>query len=150
MCRYAVRPRLLSAGASLSVSLCPRVCVWICVDPYDVLGSGAMADPCWLACALGVIWCVVCAWVAVVVLVGASVCECLRLVTRERERACLCLCASFSLFVCVCVWICVDVYGVLGSGAMADPCWLACALGMIWCVLCAWVAAVVLAVGLRL
>eukprot|EP01046_Picozoa_sp_COSAG06_P130984 COSAG06_NODE_80563_length_104_cov_1902.600000_1_plen_34_part_11 len=32
---------------------------------------------------------------------------------------------------------------------MADPCWLACALGVIWCVLCAWGAAVVLAVGLR-
>eukprot|EP01046_Picozoa_sp_COSAG06_P105416 COSAG06_NODE_51651_length_310_cov_3.876777_1_plen_69_part_01 len=49
------------SNISLSVSLCPRVCVWTCVDPYDVLGSGAMADPCWLACALGVIWCVLCA-----------------------------------------------------------------------------------------
>ena len=43
----------------------------------------------------------------------------------------------------------MDVYGVLGSGAMADPCWLACALGVIWCVVCAWVAAAVLAVDLR-
>eukprot|EP01046_Picozoa_sp_COSAG06_P125202 COSAG06_NODE_73487_length_157_cov_22.775862_1_plen_42_part_01 len=42
----------------------------------------------------------------------------------------------------------MDAYDVLGSGAMADPCWLACALGAIWCVLCAWVAAVVLVVGL--
>ena len=73
---------------------------------------------------------------------------------RAREgRVCLCLCSplslfSFSLCLRVCVWICVDVYGVLGSGAMADPCWLACALGVIWCVLCAWVAAVVLVVGL--
>eukprot|EP01046_Picozoa_sp_COSAG06_P125481 COSAG06_NODE_73803_length_152_cov_13.245283_1_plen_35_part_10 len=32
---------------------------------------------------------------------------------------------------------------------MADPCWFACALGVIWCVLCACVAAVVLLVGLR-
>eukprot|EP01046_Picozoa_sp_COSAG06_P037606 COSAG06_NODE_4263_length_4421_cov_38.991208_2_plen_68_part_00 len=63
----------------------------------------------------------------------------------------LCLC-SLALCVClrVCVWICVDVYDVLGSGAMADPCWLVCTLGVIWCVLCAWVAAVVvLVMGLR-
>eukprot|EP01046_Picozoa_sp_COSAG06_P111316 COSAG06_NODE_57900_length_278_cov_69.530726_2_plen_40_part_01 len=39
---------------------------------------------------------------------------------------CLCLCSFLSLSVsaCVCVWICVDAYGVLGSAAMADPCWL--------------------------
>eukprot|EP01046_Picozoa_sp_COSAG06_P010045 COSAG06_NODE_541_length_14471_cov_35.139229_1_plen_85_part_00 len=57
----------------------------------------------------------------------------------------LCVCA------CVCVSICVDVYGVLGSGAMADPCWPACALGVmiLWCVLCALLAPVVLVVGLR-
>ena len=54
---------------SLCVCVCLRVCVWICVDAYDVLGSGAMADPCWLACPLGVIWCVLCALVATVVLV---------------------------------------------------------------------------------
>eukprot|EP01046_Picozoa_sp_COSAG06_P051352 COSAG06_NODE_8357_length_2191_cov_36.212888_3_plen_100_part_00 len=53
----------------LSLSLCLRVCMWICVGAYDELGSGAMADPCLLACALGVIWCVLCAWVAAVVLV---------------------------------------------------------------------------------
>eukprot|EP01046_Picozoa_sp_COSAG06_P010046 COSAG06_NODE_541_length_14471_cov_35.139229_2_plen_83_part_00 len=72
--------------------------------------------------------------------------------TERRASLCLCLCSLFSLSVClrVCVWICVDAYGVLGSGAMADRCWLACALGVIWCVLCAWVAAVVLVVGLRL
>eukprot|EP01046_Picozoa_sp_COSAG06_P053199 COSAG06_NODE_9139_length_1975_cov_187.329782_3_plen_88_part_01 len=45
-----------SLSLSLSLSLCLHVCVWICVDAYGVLGSGAMADPCWLACALGVIW----------------------------------------------------------------------------------------------
>eukprot|EP01046_Picozoa_sp_COSAG06_P070316 COSAG06_NODE_19611_length_830_cov_7.833105_2_plen_54_part_01 len=45
---------VLSLSLSLSLSL--HVCVWICVDAYGVLGSGAMADPCWLACALGVIW----------------------------------------------------------------------------------------------
>ncbi len=69
----------------------------------------------------------------------------------ERERVSVCVCV-LSLCVClrVCVWICVDAYDVLGSGAMADPCWLACALGVIWCVLCAWVAAVVLVVGLSL
>eukprot|EP01046_Picozoa_sp_COSAG06_P105978 COSAG06_NODE_52243_length_307_cov_0.211538_1_plen_34_part_01 len=34
----------------------------------------------------------------------------------------------------------MDAYGVLGCGGMAVRCWLACALGVIWCVLCAWVA----------
>jgi hypothetical protein len=37
---------------SLSVSVCLRVCVWVCVDAYDVLGSGAMADPCVAALAI--------------------------------------------------------------------------------------------------
>ena len=75
---------------------------------------------------------------------------------QREERVSLSLSSSlslslFSLSAClhVCVWVCVDAYGVLGSGAMADPCWLACALGVIWCVVCAWVAAVVLVVGLR-
>ena len=82
--------------------------------------------------------------------------ECLRPVKRDREeRACLSVSVSVSVLslcvcVCVCVWICVDVYGVLGSGAMADPCWPACALGVIWCVVCAWVAAVVLVVGVSM
>ena len=72
---------------------------------------------------------------------------------RQRESACLSVSVSVSVLslsvsACVCVWVCVDAYGVLGSGAMADPCWLACALGVIWCVLYAWVAAVVLVVGL--
>ena len=66
---------------------------------------------------------------------------------RETEER-VSVFALFSVSACVCVWICVDAYGVLGSGAMADPCWLACALGVIWCVLRAWVAAVVLVVGL--
>eukprot|EP01046_Picozoa_sp_COSAG06_P073342 COSAG06_NODE_21888_length_741_cov_259.853583_1_plen_70_part_10 len=42
----------------------------------------------------------------------------------------LSLSLSLSVSACVCVWICADVYGVLGRGAMADPCWLACALGV--------------------
>eukprot|EP01046_Picozoa_sp_COSAG06_P122256 COSAG06_NODE_69920_length_195_cov_16.729167_1_plen_51_part_10 len=37
----------MSLSLSLfSLSLCLRVCVWVCVDVYGVLGSGAMADPC--------------------------------------------------------------------------------------------------------
>eukprot|EP01046_Picozoa_sp_COSAG06_P051561 COSAG06_NODE_8441_length_2172_cov_5.536421_2_plen_99_part_00 len=69
--------------------------------------------------------------------------------TERRMSLCLCLCSLY-LCVCACVSGCVDVYGVLGSGAMADPCWLACVLGVVWCVLCAWVAAVVLVVGLSI
>ena len=58
---YCTATAVVSARASVSLSI---------VDAYDVLCSGAMADPCWLACALGVIlWCVLCAWVAAVVLV---------------------------------------------------------------------------------
>eukprot|EP01046_Picozoa_sp_COSAG06_P088281 COSAG06_NODE_34708_length_469_cov_1.773585_1_plen_85_part_10 len=85
------------------------------MDAYGVLGSGAMADPCWLACALGVIWCVLCAWVAAVVLVvGLRACECLRPVKRDRERrTCLsvsCSVLSLAMSACVCVWIGVDTY----------------------------------------
>eukprot|EP01046_Picozoa_sp_COSAG06_P119034 COSAG06_NODE_66261_length_254_cov_3.541935_1_plen_67_part_10 len=63
-CQERQREERVSLSLSLSLfslCVCLRVCVWICVDAYDVLGSGAMADPCWLACALGVRWCVLCA-----------------------------------------------------------------------------------------
>eukprot|EP01046_Picozoa_sp_COSAG06_P119375 COSAG06_NODE_66634_length_254_cov_0.496774_1_plen_41_part_01 len=40
----------------------------------------------------------------------------------------------------MCVWMWVYALGVLGCSAVVGSCWLACALGVIWCVLCAWVA----------
>ena len=80
------------------------------MDVYGVLGSGAMADPCWLACALRVIWCVVCAWVAVVVLVGpqgVSACALSREIARESVSLSLVL-LSPCLSACVfgSAWMC--------------------------------------------
>ena len=79
------------------------------MDVYGVLGSGAMADPCWFACALGVIWCVLCAWVAVVVLVGpqaVSACGLSR--ESERERVSVSVLLSPCLSACVfgSAWMC--------------------------------------------
>ena len=56
-CQERQREERVSLSLSLSLSLfslslCLRVCVWICVDAYDVLGSGAMADPCVAALAI--------------------------------------------------------------------------------------------------
>ena len=61
------------------------------------------------ACALGVIWCVLCAWVAVVVLVGAQLVSACAL-SRERARERVCVSVLLSLPVSACVfgsaWMC--------------------------------------------
>jgi hypothetical protein len=79
------------------------------VDAYGVLGSGAMADPCWLACALGVMGGGGCAGGGLQGYVSGCG---LSRETATRESVSLCHCLSLSLSLClrVCVfgsaWMC--------------------------------------------